>query len=256
MIRVTIPPESMQQVDMLNRQHVYAVARALSKTAVLVKTAQIDHMRVAFDRPAPYTLRSLFVTPAKKTNLSASVWFRDDRAGSGTPATRYILPHVAGGKRNQKRFEVALQRAGHLPAGWVTMPGQGANLDAYGNQSRGQIIQVLSQLRLRMTEGYSRDMATGKKGIAAQRRAGGRFFVIQPGGNTQPGVYQREFLGRGITPVMIFAPQNQTDYRKTYAFEAIGNRAVNQHFSDQLAAAIAHANATALLSDRDQISLF
>lgn len=256
MINITIPPESLGQVDMAKRQHVYALARALTKTGVRVNGAEVELMKESFDRPTPYTLKSLFLKPATKKTLAAHVWVKDDRAGSGTPATKYVLPNIVGGKRNVKRFEVALQRAGHLPAGWITVAGQGARLDQYGNVSSGQIIQILSQLRLRLTEGYSRDMARGRKGIAAQRRAGGRFFVIPPGGSTQPGVYQREFMGRNITPVMIFAQQSQTHYRQSLPFETVANRTVNRHFAAELQAAIEHANATALLSDRDQVSLF
>lgn len=257
MINITIPPESLGQVDLAKRQHVYALARALTKTGVRVKGAEVELMKESFDRPTPYTLKSLFLKPATKKTLAAHVWVKDDSyTGTGTPASRYVLPHIVGGKRSVKRFEKNLQYAGYLPPGWVTVPGQGARLDQYGNVSRGQIIQILSQLRIRLLAGYDRDMARGRKGIAAQRRAGGRFFVIPPGGSTQPGVYQREFMGRNITPVMIFAQQSQTHYRQSLPFETVANRTVNRHFAAELQAAIEHANATALLSDRDQVSLF
>jgi hypothetical protein len=83
--------------------------------------------------------------------------------------------------------------------------------------SRGQIIQILSQLRITMTAGYTRNMAfDARRQISAQRKAGGRFFVMPVGGKVQPGVYQRELIGSSITPVLVFVRQPQ--YRKRYDF--------------------------------------
>lgn len=256
MIAITVPRNLTAKIDTFNRQHRFAVAVALTKTAQLVKEAQVEALKKTFDRPTPYTLKSLFMERATKQKLQARVWFKDESTGGGIPATKYIYPHVAGGGRSTKRFEKALQAAGHLPSGWLAMPGQGANLDAYGNVSRGQIIQILSQLRLTLTAGYTRNMGLGKKGIAPQRKAGGRFFVIKPGGPTQPGVYQREFYGRGITPVMIFARQSGTGYRATLPFEEVAQRTVSRHFGDQFSAALDQAMSTALMGKSDQVELF
>ena len=133
-----------------------------------------------------------------------------------TPLTYFIVQRL-------KRAERVLQQTGYLPAGWVTVPGQGARLDASGNMSSGQLMQILSQLRAQTTAGYTRNMAHGKRGIKAQERAGGRFFVIPPGGKTQPGVYQREFMGRGITPVLIFV--RAATYSPRLGMERIAQKA-------------------------------
>jgi hypothetical protein len=124
-----------------------------------------------------------------------------------------------------KRFERALQIGGHLQAPYNhVVPGKEARLDAYGNWSVGQMIQILSQLRITLTAGFTRNMAVtvrGKKysqmskeeraatnsAIAAVRRAGGRFFVVpQPTPRLrQPGIYMREDdFGNNITPIGIF----------------------------------------------------
>jgi hypothetical protein len=153
------------------------------------------------------------------------VWFKDDRAASqqGTPATHYLLPQVRGGERGLKRAEQQLRMAGHLPGGYVTVPGQGARLDRYGNMERGQWIQILSQLRIPTVSGFTRNMPfDARKQIAAQRKAGGRFFVVPPGGRIAPGVYQREFAGMGITPVLIFV--KRAAYQRRFDFDGIGNR--------------------------------
>lgn len=217
-----------------------ALATALTRTAVDVKTVLQAALPSVFDRPKPYTLNSLYTRGATAARLVASTYFKDETAASnaGTPATKYLLPHVDGVKRRTKRFEVALQAIGALPAGWVTVPGAGAKLDAYGNVSAGQIIQVLSQLRITMVSGYSRNMSfNARKQIAAQRKAGGRFYVVKPGerGGT-PGVYQRELFGRNVTPVLLFV--QSAAYKKRFDFWGIGREAAAQRLPEHARQAV------------------
>lgn len=178
-------------------------------------------MRAVFDRPTRYVLYSVRadVDPDKLSATIQPTYF----GGQGVDPQHILQAQEFGGERRAKRAERVLQQTGHLPAGWVTVPGQGARLDAYGNMSSGQLMQILSQLRAQTTAGYTRNMAHGKKGIAAQRRAGGRFFVIPPGGRTQPGVYQREFMGRTITPVLIFV--RAAHYRPRLGMDRIAEKA-------------------------------
>ena len=214
-----------------------AAATALTYAAKDVQAEVKREMRLVFDRPTPYTMNSLFVRPATAQRLQAEVFFKDDRAGSGTPATKYLLPQVEGGQRRTKRLEVALRAAGRLPEGWFIVPGAGARLDAYGNFSRGQIIQVLSQLRIQLLAGTERNMSfDARKAINAQRRAGGRFFVIKPGSKVAPGVYQREFNGRNITPVFIFV--RKAAYRTRLDFYGVARRVTAERLPVHLSRAI------------------
>jgi hypothetical protein len=209
-----------------------ALATALSRTAVQVRDEIRRTMPQFLDRPTRWTLNSLFAKPATAARLQAEVNFKDDRAttGGGTPATYYLLPNVEGGPRRAKRLEVALRAIGALPPGHFAVPAAGARLDAYGNVSRGQIVQILSQLRIQLVAGSNRNMSfDARKQIAAQRRAGGRFFVVRPGeGRQAPGVYQREFLGRNAAPVFIFV--RSLTYRRRFRFydlaEALGRKAL------------------------------
>lgn len=176
----------------------FATALTLTRTGQDVKAAVERRMPEAFDRPTPYTERGFRLFPATKRSLRALVTFRED-------ARHYLNAQVAGGGRQTKALERALQAAGAMPYGMIAVPGQGARLDRYGNVDRGQVIQVLSQLRITMTAGYTRNMSLDARGkINAQRRAGGRFFVAQAGGKLHPGVYQREFMGRNIAPIFLF----------------------------------------------------
>lgn len=213
--------------DFSERRLAAAMATALTRTAGDAKAALKSALPQVFDRPNPYTMNSLYTRGATAARLAASVYFKDDIAASkgGTPATKYLLPEVDGGKRRSKRFEVALQAFGALPGGWVTVPAQGASIDAYGNMQTGQIIQILSQLRITMTAGHQRNMSfDARSQTAAQRKAGGRFYVVRPGDRSgaQPGIYQREMFGRNTTPVVIFV--RAATYRKRFDFWGIGRQ--------------------------------
>ena len=84
-----------KQIESFSERRIAAVvATALTRTAVEVKDALRAELPRVFDRPTPYTLNSLFVKPARADRLQAETYFKDDSAGSGTPATKYLLPQV------------------------------------------------------------------------------------------------------------------------------------------------------------------
>jgi hypothetical protein len=201
-----------------DRRFAAAVATALTRSGKYAQEQLKLEMQRTLDRPTPFTLNALRLWPARADKLEAKVGFRDDGTGGVNP-NNYLMPNVEGGPRVPKRVEAALRAIGALPDGWFAVPGQGAQIDNYGNMTRGQIIQILSQLRITLTAGYSRNMSfDSRKQIAAQKRAGGRFFVMPIGSKVQPGVYQKELFGRNITPVLIFVRQPR--YTKRYDFFA------------------------------------
>lgn len=210
--------------DFSERRAAAAMATAFSKTVVDIKAGGLQRLPAVFDRPSPWTMNSMYAKGATAQDLRARVWFKEDAGKQGTPAAKYLMPHVEGGARRTKRYEVALQAIGALPAGWQTVPGQGAQLDAYGNVAVGQIIQILSQLRITMTAGHARNMSfDARKAIRAQKKAGGRFFVMPVGTKgAAPGVYQREFMGGSVTPVLVFV--QASGYRKRFDFHALARQ--------------------------------
>lgn len=84
------------------KQIPFATARALTLTAKLVQSRITREMPDIFDRPTPFTMRAVGVTPAKKTSLVATVFIKDAQAkyleieetgGTRTPAkTAFVLP--------------------------------------------------------------------------------------------------------------------------------------------------------------------
>lgn len=231
-----------------------AAATALTRTAAQVRRELAGQLASAFDRPSPYTVRQLRYVGATAQRLAAAVGFNvaavtDERGalirfadlGPGeTPAGKYLQPQIEGGPRRAKRLEEALRAIGALPQGWFAVPGQGARLDAYGNMTRGQVVQILSQLRVQLVAGTNRNMSrAAREQIAAQRKAGGRFFVLPVGGKTAPGVYQRELLGRNITPVVIFV--RSVTYRRRWDFYREARAMVDRELPAQTERAIAES---------------
>lgn len=209
-----------------------AIATAMSRTAVIVRDKMRQQMAQELDRPTPYAINSLYTVPATAEKLQALVRFRDDRSKSnGTPATYFLGPEVHGGPRRHKGFELALQGMGLLPKGWMAVASKSAPLDSYGNVSKGYIGQMIRGLAAQRMEGPRRAKDNTRR-IAAARTAGGQFFVIPPGGRTQPGIYIRDMVGKNITPVMIFV--SGATYRKRLRFYEGGTEAASKHLQEQI----------------------
>lgn len=209
----------------VQRQTNWAASQALTKTARHAVDELRQVMQRVFDRPTPYTLNALRVTPATRDNLTARVEFRQN-AGKGTDADRFLGPQVFGGGRNRKRSENALGRVGLLP-GQFTVPGAAAEMDAYGNMSRGFTVKLLANLQAFGEEGYranatARTLArTAKAGRSAAgwRTINGKEYFVSRGPSGQvrgrpqhlpAGVWQKSGThGVDVRPVLMFveAPQ-------------------------------------------------
>lgn len=242
-------------LNQMSQRRINAViATALTRTAVEIKAAEVVELNSVIDRPTPYTQNSMYVKSATADNLVAEVFLKDDLAGgSGTPATKYLLPQVEGGQRHIKRFEKALQAAGVMPVGMQAVPGAYAKLDAYGNISRGQIQQILSQVGTELTAGHNRtltkgtDKASKTKQRNAYGRAGGQFVAMpRAKGKLQPGIYiaeARNFgakLGLGrtgkIKPVVMFV--RSTSYRKLFDFHGVAERVADERLGPNVERAV------------------
>ncbi|AGR71780.1 hypothetical protein [Burkholderia pseudomallei] len=191
--------------DHVQRQLPFAISKTLNDTAQAAKAALADTMREVFDRPTPYTMRSLRIRSATKQRLEARVGFIDE-SFKGTPATTYLMPQVSGGPRSVKRVEVLLRARGLLPSDMYVVPGAAAQLDQYGNFSRGQYSKILAQLQA------SRDRTQNETVRSRQRRKrdplrDARYFVGRPGGGKMPlGVWARYQFAAGyaVRPVLMF----------------------------------------------------
>lgn len=169
-----------------------AIATALTRTARDAREAVRAELKRSIDRPTPYTINGLKFQSATAQRLEARIWYGNEWQGGKVGQGRYLYPQIEGGPRTLKRFEKALQAKGAMPYSMLAVPGPGAKLDQYGNVSRGQIVQILSQLGTELTAGYSRTLDRTKKGKvrAAYGRAGGQYVAITTQrGKLKPGIY-------------------------------------------------------------------
>lgn len=228
-----------------------AIAGALNNIAFTARREGSREVLATIDRPTPYTTRGFNVVPAKGTDVRPAAYVGvdvetvQDIAGN-TIRFRESLPgetnrgaylgDLEQGTRRTKRVERKLQLLGYMPAGWHIVPGQKAKIDAYGNQSAGEIEQALSGVRAAsVLSGASQNK--GKKAFkatkATNRKYGVDYFVVPVGAkgangkgrnNLIPGIYRTKTggLGRRIEPIIIFV--KSANYRRYFDFGAIVNR--------------------------------
>lgn len=208
-----------------------SAAIALTKTAKAAQVELVSEMGKVFDRPVRYTLNGTYVRPATTSRLQSEVGIKDQSyAGKGTAAINYLSPQIYGGGRGLKRFEKALQAFGILPKGMFAVPGSAAKLDANGNMSAGQIVQILSALGA--AERFSGYMANRTRRSA--KRKGSKlvnYMAGRPGGGRLPlGVWQVTRFARGsaVKPVLIFTKAPQ--YKVRYPFQSIVQKVVDRDF--------------------------
>jgi hypothetical protein len=232
--------QCLKNLDDAARKHIpFAVAMALTKTAQLGQRGVVDVMRSRFDRPTPYSLNSLRVVPAKKSDSqpTARVYFKDD-SFKGTPASKYLSPEVHGGPRSQKRFERALIARGLMKGGKFAVPAAGAQLDQYGNARRSQIVQILSALRAFGEQGYVANRTGSRR--SQRKGAAAQYFVAAIDGIE--GVWQRQTFGfgEGIRPVFVFADA-APQYRVLVPLDKIVENVARAQFGGEFKSALEFA---------------
>ena len=229
----------------MRKEFPYAVARTLSKVAVLAREGEYKEMKKVFDRPTPYTLKSLYTKSAKMDDLTSAIWLKGKmEAGKGTPAIYYLAPQIFGGARSLKRHESALRRIGILPPDLYCVPGKGADLDAYGNMKSAQIVKILSYFqafsevgyRANITEQRKKKMAKGTK-----KKLGVTYFAIRKRrGKLAPGIYQRTEL-MGVKMLIAFV--KRPHYMKRLLFwetaREVANKEWKHLFDEAMEAALA-----------------
>lgn len=162
----------------------FVAARSLTRLASESKRAIDAEMRGRFDRPSPWAMRAIAYNAANKSTLTASVGLRSDQ--SSGDFTGSLLPQFGGGARDKKPFERRLQRR-------FVVPGPAAQLDRYGNVSRGDIRNIL-----RYVESDGARPLTKRTRRKVESRFGRSLFL------TTRGVFRRDAAGDSA-PLLLFA---------------------------------------------------
>lgn len=223
------------------RQLPFATSKALNLTAKEVKAEVRKEMPRVFDRPTPFTLNSVYMSPATKKDLSAEVWLKDF-APKGTPAVEYLAPQVYGGPRRQKRSERWLQWRGILPSGMFWTPGPGARLNQYGNIPGGRITQMLSALKAFPEVGYMANIT--ERSMKRNKKPRDYFALPRSRGRLPAGVYERVGRGRrGLRFTLAFI--RQPYYKPRLPFFGIARRVHAREFGARFEKAWREALSTA-----------
>jgi hypothetical protein len=210
--------------DVERRQLPFATAKALTLTAKIAEKEIYGEMAKQFDRPTPMTMRSLRTKPATKQDLTARVFLKGVELGGKNPNSMFeIIGHqFEGGTRNRKRIEQLFTSYGLISSSEYLVPGEGARLDRYGNISRGQLQQIVSQL------GISRDAAQNSTRSARSARnvkkAGAMFW--SRGDHLPRGVWVRQ--GAFVKPVLLVA--RTPHYRQRIDMERVGEDVTRREF--------------------------
>lgn len=215
-----------------------AVADAINHTAFQARKALTAEMASVFVDPTPWTLKSIQVFQAKPKTLEAAIWINDYRASKNNAPDQWLKAEVFGGARGEKRLEKALRARYILPAGKFVVPAKGARLDAYGNISRGHVMQILSGLRAaEMYSGYQANATDSKRSLAKGHAKA--FFVIRRG-KVPIGIAERRGKGKDKM-VMVLAFVDQPAYARRLQFEDIVHRVADRELLTNLDLAIAKA---------------
>lgn len=182
-----------------------ATVRALNFTAFDTRDQWKAEAARVFDRPTRFTLNAMLVKQATADKLEAHVFVRNEASG-GTPPSEYLKPEVAGGPRQQKRFEFLLHSFSPRTRRFY-VPGKGIapQLDASGNIPPAILEKVLSQLgAAEGTAGFdANETETGaRRRLRRQRRKGGGgsyFILAERRGRLRPGVIYERIAASGGT---------------------------------------------------------
>jgi len=205
--------EVIKAIENDAKQMKFAGALALTRTAVIAKKELTKEMEKSFDRPKPFTTKSIKITKATKANLQASIEIKPLTA-------RYLAHQVTKQDRPTKAFEQALRSKGLLPSGMYVVPGPGVKLNKFGNVGRAAV----------------------KKMVSEASRPGGKYFVAKINGTA--GVWQRYGRrGRKIKPVLLFV--RKPNYRPRFDFYGTAERVFKTHFEKEFDKALEHALGTA-----------
>lgn len=223
--QMTINIVGMNEVKTLLRDFSPEKVQKYSKgiqNSIAYNTQQRLKTEVAavFDRPIPRTKSAVYYN---KKDEPTQVKIRDEFGAGGLSPNRWLWPQVHGGKRGLKAHEKLLNDKGFLPDGMHCVPGYNAKLNSYGNQSPGEIVQILSALRAFPEVGNLMNQ-TGRRPARIRK---GNWLVI-PGNRFGMGGV---FLINGDKVLNLLNFIRPVNYQKRFDFYGVGIGYINSNFS-------------------------
>ena len=133
---------------------------ALNQSLFETRKRLQDEANSVFDRPVPFTVNSFLYDRPKEAEggIAARVYVRDD-APKGNAPSRYLNPHIRGGRAYETRFQRSLtntvvsqidgRQTQARSRGTLLRPSQSSKVrrNKYGNMTPGQYTQILSAIK-------------------------------------------------------------------------------------------------------------
>jgi hypothetical protein len=229
----------------------YAVATAMTRTAVAAKKAFDQLIQAKVDRPRPMTKGATRYKASSKDRIEYLVYIKGDDWDTGPRGkevnpNQYLRALILGGYRANKKSEMLLRANGVLPPGWQLQPGDDAPLDAYGNIPGSKYVQMLSYMKAFKERGFTMNRNTSGKTHRNQARDKKRpqtltpYFVLYSLKTKTPtGIYTRQ--GKQVRQFLKFVPK-RAKYTKLLDFkdtiDATFKAVFEGHFREALEAMI------------------
>lgn len=236
-----------------------AYAKALNDTGFEVRRAMQRELGSSFDRVTPFISKApkVFRATADKLTVAVAPTLHTERAYQGggkvgVDPQQVLQAQEFGGRRRDKRSEVALRRAGILPGGFQTAiprdPYPGSD-DGRGNLRGAFVAQLISYLQASSEQGYRanmtkrrRDKLRNQQGIGniATKKVnkttlGVRFFVSLGrlrGHHLPPGVWAASGTHDvTVKPVLMFVRAGT--YTPRISMERVAAQADLQNYLDR-----------------------
>lgn len=212
----------------------------MTKTAKSVERELKREMREKTDRPTPFFMKSTFVAPATRQKLVARVGLKDRLASKNLiSAAERFGHHFNGGTRVVKALELQLRRAGLLSGNEFIVPGAGARLDRYGNMNRGQVQQIMSQLRVGIDPyAYASKSPRSRRNV---RKAGHIFWARgnERDAHLKRGAYIDMGPPIGLRPLLVVV--KSANYRRIYDLPKMVETTIKREWSENLRASLVDA---------------
>ena len=236
-----------------------AYAKALTDAGFQLRRAMQGEIARVFDRPTRFIRTAPKVFPASADKLSVAVaptlhtervWQAGGKIGVDPQAV--LQAQEFGGRRRDKRSEVALRRAGILPAGYQTAiptdPFPGSD-DGQGNLRGAFLQQLLAYLQAYSEQGFKANMSQRRKaklrnqqgiGNIATRKVykttlGRRYFVSLGrlrGHHLPPGVWATSGTHDvTVKPVLMFV--RAATYQPRISMERVAGQVGLQDYLDR-----------------------
>lgn len=215
--------------DLHRRQLPFATAAALTDAARAAQSAVTAELPEIFDRPIPFTMKAIGMSPAHKADLTAEVFVKRTQA-------EYLYREEVGGTRTGAENT-------HSPSTALILPSK-IKLNAYGNLPFGALKRLVAEADEKREQTAKQLRRKKKTDAARPNRDKGIFYMAgkSPWG-AGPGGFFKRLPGHKLQRLLSFEPS--ATYKPRFGFRARVQVAATQAFATSFAKRLREAIATA-----------